>query len=456
MAHRFAIPCLLCLAMSLSAIPALAQGRSTMTAIEGIEPFVLPQVDEIAIAEADERRAVSGRVPHFAVPHEVEITPWGDFGQWELPRADLARWRLRLRSSGALSLSLAFGRYQMPPGGRMTLMSADGRYRVGPFTDLDMDEHGQLWTPPILTEDLLVEIQLPLDELDDLEIELSRVHHGYAGFGEPEPKAGDCHRHVACAEAEPWSDQVRSVALISIAGVRFCTGFLVNNTARDGRPFFLTADHCGVTPANAASVVVLWNHQQATCEEADAAPPIRYWNAFQSGARYRAVHRPSDTVLLELDDPPDPLFDVYYAGWDRSLDVPTWSTVIHHPNTDVKRISFDEDPARTTAHLGDAPLPGGNHLRIAAWEQGSTEGGSSGAPLFNQDKRVVGQLHGGYAACGESEPDWFGRFSAAWTGYGRRGLRLSDWLDPLGTGAETLDGMTASGLESDFVGGAVE
>ncbi|MEM7353685.1 MAG: trypsin-like peptidase domain-containing protein, partial [Acidobacteriota bacterium] len=316
-----------------------------------------------------------------------------------------------------------------------------GSLRVGPFTEADNDDHGELWTPPMPTDDLRIEVEVPFDALGELQIELTQVHHGYAGFGEPPPKSGECHRHVACDESELWSEQVRSVALVSIAGVRFCSGFLVNNTARDGRPFFLTANHCGVTPANAASVVVLWNHQQASCDT--SVPEPQDWNAFQSGAIYRAAHRPSDTVLLELDDPPDPQFDVYYAGWDRSLADPAWSTVIHHPNTDLKRISFDDDPARTTAHLSDARWAGGNHLRIGAWDRGSTEGGSSGAPLFNQDKRVVGQLHGGYAACGEAEPDWFGRFSAAWTGYGRPGLRLSDWLDPLNTGVEVLDGMDA-------------
>ncbi len=78
---------------------------------------------------------------------------------------------------------------------------------------------------------------------------------------------------------------------------------------------------------------------------------------------------------------------------------------------------------------------------------GSTEGGSSGAPLYNQDMRVVGLLHGGYAACGDARADWFGRFSVAWAGAGSSRTRLSDWLDPLATGAVTLDGLDGSAIE---------
>ncbi len=447
MLQRFFILVTVFVALSLPGRVVEAQGKFAIPDLEEIVRVALPSVDALGLQLADERRAANGRVPHYAVALEVRVSPWGDDGTWDQV-ADKVRWRVRLHSPEALSLNLAFGRYRMPPRGRLFLTSADGRYRVGPFSDLDNDDHGQLWTPPILTDDLVVELQIPLDELANLELELTKVHHGYAGFGEPEPKSGDCHRDVACSEADPWSEQARSVGLVSVSGTRFCTGFLVNNTAFDGRPFFLTASHCGVTAHNAASVVVLWKHQRTLCGD-DTSADDGEWAAFQTGALVRASHRPADMVLLELDDQPDPVADVFYAGWDRTLTDPKRSTVIHHPNTDVKRISFDADTARTTAHLADESRPGGDHLRIGAWDLGSTEGGSSGAPLFNHDKRVVGTLHGGYAACGAPQADWFGRFSAAWTGRGRSGFRLSDWLDPLDTGVQVLDGASQSDLAAE-------
>ena len=430
--------------------PRLASGQE---ASRELEPMVLSAVDADEILRADERRVASGRVAHYAEPIDVEIDPFGGAGTWDVLPGEIARWRLRLESPGALSLNLAFTRFRMPPGGSLELFSVDGRHRAGPWTALDNEDHGELWTPPVLADDLVLVLRLPIDEVGELELRLGAVHHGYAGFGEGEPRSGLCHRDVACSEAEPWGDPARAVALISVAGTRFCTGFLVNNTALDGRPFFITAHHCGITPRTAPSVIVMWNHQRATCD-GDADGPEIVAGSVQSGAIWRAAHPASDTLLLELDDPPAP-FGVYYAGWDRSAADPTWSTVIHHPNTDVKRISFDYDRATTTGHLGVEPRPGGDHLRIAEWELGSTEGGSSGAPLFNRDQRVVGQLHGGYAACGDPRSDWFGRFSSAWDGRGRPGTRLSDWLDPLGSEAMFLDGLDGATVETQSTDSAL-
>ena len=48
---------------------------------------------------------------------------------------------------------------------------------------------------------------------------------------------------------------------------------------------------------------------------------------------------------------------------------------------------------------------------------------------------MIGQLHGGYAACSNDLPDWYGRMSVSWD----RGL--SGFLDPVGNGAtRVLDG----------------
>lgn len=86
----------------------------------------------------------------------------------------------------------------------------------------------------------------------------------------------------------------------------------------------------------------------------------------------------------------------------------------------------------------------GTHLMVSNWDVGTTEDGSSGCPLFNGEKRIVGQLHGGDAACSNSKPDWFGRLYLSWTGGGTKSTRLSDWLDPLNTGKTALDGRNAS------------
>lgn len=418
-----------------------------------IERYEIPRVELEELRTRDEDRVKAGQPPHYAHRVEVAITPWTESG-WEVLRDGRLRWRLRLHSPEALSLNLGFGRYQMPPGGELTLHTADGLHRIGPFTDRDNEAHGQLWTPPVPGNELVLDLRLPVAGLEDLVLELTSIQHGYVGFGQSSVKSGECHVDVVCAEADPWIEEVRSVGLVSIEGVRFCSGFLLNNSAQDGRPLFATARHCGIDELNAPSVVVVWNHQRDSCEReprAKLSPAERLaherrsLSQFQTGAVLRAQVPQADSLLLELDDLPAPEFGVFYAGWDRSESAPLRTAAVHHPNTDVKRISFDHDPAFRTGHLSDRGN-GRTHLRVGGWEVGSTEGGSSGGPLFNQDHRVVGQLHGGYAACGNDGSDWFGRLAVSWTGSGLPGGRFSDWLDPLGSGLQVLDGVDGAAL----------
>ncbi len=420
----------------LAALP-LSATAAVSTAGE-VETLKLSPPDPTASLHADEQRVAAGRTAHFAEVIKAEIAPWKQ-GTWDVLDVRRARWRLRISSPGALSLSIAFRRFKLPVNGRLTIFSETAQ--AGPYFAQDREPHGELWTPPLDGEELLLELIVPIEKVEEVELLAHRVHYGYAGFGEEEPKSGACEVDVACVQSDAWIEASRAVALLSIEGVRFCTGFLINNTAMDGRPFFITAHHCGVHAANAASVTIFWNHQRSTCgKTSDLAPQT------QTGAVLRASWPKTDMTLLELDDVPDPGFDVLYAGWDRSAVEPQRTAVIHHPNTDFKRIAFDLDRATATKNLQDRRTLSGDHLRIGHWETGTTEGGSSGAPLFNQDLRVVGQLQGGYAACGIRNPDWFGRFHSSWTGGGRKGLRLSDWLDPLGSGALVLDGLLASEL----------
>ena len=162
---------------------------------------------------------------------------------------------------------------------------------------------------------------------------------------------------------------------------------------------------------------------------------------FNTGSFFRASSAPSDFTLVELDDPIDPSFNVYWSGWDRTpYSAPggpgngDWSsaTCIHHPNTDEKRITFSYTATTTTSYNNPAVPGDGTHIH-AFWEPGLgvTEPGSSGSPLFNQDMRIVGQLHGGPSSCaatGANRSDYYGRFSVSWNGGGTATTRLKDWL----------------------------
>ena len=422
----------------------LAQGARPL---DQVDVLTMPPVDNQALLDRDKGRPTFGVPLQFAEPLTVDVTP-ATHGTWEKLKDGAWLWRLRIASSGALSLNLGFTRYAMPPAGRLFLYSPDYSTIIGPFTEGDNEVHGQLWTPPVAGHEIVIEVSLPAAVASQLELRLTQVSHTYRGLG-PSPKriagiSGACNVDVACPQADGWRDEVRSVARYIVSGASLCSGALVNSTALDGTPYFLTAFHCGVNAATAPSVVTFWNFENSTCRPPDSPesgqPGDGQLTQFSTGAIFRAGYALSDFTLIELDDPINPAFNAHWAGWDNTSADATSATTIHHPNGAEKRISFENDPTTTTS-LGETFPPGdGTHIRVEDWDLGTTELGSSGAPLFNQDHRIVGQLHAGFAACGNDESDWYGRLAFSWDGGGTLATRLKDWLDPLNTGATVLDG----------------
>jgi lysyl endopeptidase len=426
----------------------LAQGAAPLASVPLLTP---PPVDTAAELASITKQRPPAAPPQFGVSLALSATPAVQ-GAWETLPDGTALWRVRVRSAGAQALSVGFARYGMPAGGKLLVYDPTYQQVHGPYTAQDNEAHGQLWTAFVPGEELVLEAQLPAGAPRDLlALELGSVVHAVLDpFGTAIEKSGSCNLDVVCPEAEPWRSQVRSVARIvyTLGGRAYlCTGALVNNTAQDGRPLFLTAAHCGITEANAPTVVTYWNFQSPACRvpgsAASAATGVGSLSQTLSGAVFRASYAPSDMTLLELDDPVPASYSPYWAGWDRSPDPPTSAVAVHHPSGDEKRISFEFDPASVTS-VNSAFSPGdGTHIRIADWDLGTTEPGSSGSPLFNQHGLVVGQLHSGSAACSgavNSGSDWYGRLHTSWTGGNAPGTRLSDFLDPLALGLTQLAG----------------
>ncbi len=424
-----------------------AQGRTpSATLFEGqllpdleIEEVSLNALDLAAVAQEDVQREQDGLPPRYAIPELVSMSPFNS-GALELVNDETLVWRLRIAAPLATSINLGFGQYHMPEGGQLMLYSSDRSLVLRPFTAADNKSHGELWTPLIPSDEIVVELTLPVELFDDnrLQLELTQIGYGYRGFGskgDGSQESGSCNIDVVCSDGDDWREEIPSVAVFSTGGSTFCTGFMVNNTANDRTPFFMTANHCGIGSGNAASLVVFWNYETSTC----GGSPNGQLNQFQTGSTHLASRSASDFTLLQLDDDPDTAWGVTFAGWDRTGADAPGAIAIHHPNTDEKAISFENAPTTTTTYLQNSVPGNGTHVRVIDWDLGTTEPGSSGSPLFDPSHRVIGQLHGGFAACGNNSSDWYGKFSVSWDAGTTPSTRLSDWLDPIGSGAMTVD-----------------
>ncbi|MCB1164190.1 trypsin-like peptidase domain-containing protein [bacterium] len=417
------------LGATLPATPAAL--NHALTSLELVDRYQAPVVDASLARLEDEEREAEGLPPRFAIPYPVDVNP-ATRGTWDtLPNGDRV-WRLRVSSPGAVSLNLGFTVYDLPETARLVITAADYSSGLEAYTAADNAALGELWTPVLLTDDIVVELTVAEKAVSRVLLTLGSINVGYRGFGQDlaaGDRSGSCNVDVVCPEGDDWRGEIPAVGVISTGGSTFCTGFMVNNTAQDGTPYFMTANHCGITAGNAASLVVYWNFESPNCGDQCCGSLAQH----QTGSFFRSSYAASDFTLVELDELPNPAWLVTYAGWDNTSADPSAAIAIHHPNTDEKSISFEYDPTSTTSYLSNT-IPGdGTHIRITDWDLGTTEPGSSGSPLFNPAHRVVGQLHGGYASCTSQTSDWYGRFSVSWT-HG-----LSAYLDPIGSGATVLD-----------------
>jgi len=372
----------------------------------------------------------------IAEPHAVAITPF-THGTWEvLPGGDRL-WRLRVSCPGATDINLGFTRFRLPRGATLHLTSETTDYYQGPYTWRDNREHGQFWTPVVPGDLAVLEVYIPADAPFEPELWLTQINRGYRDMFKmaATPKQQSCNNDVICPEGDPWRDQIRSVARYTISGLFLCTGNLIMDVPQSFRPFFLTANHCGISAANDASVVVYWNFESPACGLLGGGSLAQN----QSGVIFRASKTDVDFALVELEEAPDPAFDVFYSGWDRSGVVAAASVCIHHPNGDEKAISFNDNPITTVNSCIGFGV--NTHWRVDDWEDGTTEPGSSGSGLWDAgSKRLLGFLSGGTASCFFQGPDCFGKFSVAWDAGTSASSRLHDWLDPQGTGAASVAG----------------
>src|SRR5690606_27574809 len=138
-------------------------------------------------------------------------------------------------------------------------------------------------------------------------------------------------------------------------------------------------------------------------------------------------------------------WDVAFAGWDNSDNDPLFEVGIHHPNGDIMKICRDDSGADKVDANGTQVwlIGGGTHGTGNGWEIGTTESGSSGSPLFDQNGRIIGQLYAGQSACDGLENnqdfDIYGRFAISWNSGNNPSARLKDWLDPANTGNTTME-----------------
>jgi hypothetical protein len=420
---------------------------SFQRALKGnIQSISMGYVDVEALLAEDSVQEEMGMPYRFGYPFSVGYN-LENSGTWEILPDGGRLWRLKISSPGAYSINLIYDAFRLPDGAELFIYNEDRSMVLGAFTSQNNKPWSEFATGLVKGDVCILEYYEPADVEFPGVISISSVVHGYKnlfsykevdealGFG----SSGSCNNNVNCPEGLPWQDDKRAIAMIlTSGGSRICSGSLVNNVRQDLTPYFLTANHC---LGGETTWIFMFNYESPTCANIDGPT----WMTV-SGSTLKATYTYSDFALLQLSSAPPDSYEVFYAGWSAVDTAASNATCIHHPRGDIKKISFEYDPLTSTSYLG-GPGTGDSHWRVEDWDDGTTEPGSSGSPLFDPDHHIVGQLHGGYASCTSQTPDWFGKFSKSWDYGSTPSTRLKDWLDPDNTGTLILDGIDGAGVK---------
>ncbi|MDR1529626.1 MAG: hypothetical protein LBS40_04420 [Burkholderiales bacterium] len=265
------------------------------------------------------------------------------------------------------------------------------------------------WTPMTSGETQIIEIFIPVgNKLENIDLSVDTVSHIFVSMLEnfdaskiiyDYGDSGSCNINVVCKDSlgNAYKDAVKAVArmyFIEGSSPYTCTGTLLNNTNKNGTPYFWTAAHCISGSGVANTLETVWFEESSTCANRTTAPNRV---ALSGGADLLYANTAYDTTLLRLKRTPPG--GAVFADWNNAAFSTGNIVAIHHPNWDIKKVSLGRGEGTTCAAVygfGGSNV-NASTLALVSWQEGTTEGGSSGSGLFPLSSSGTYQLRGGLA-----------------------------------------------------------
>lgn len=433
---------------------------------EKIPTITLNSPNTSILLQEDLKRDKAGMLYRVGVANSVKLNSVSN-GTWTiLPNRD-RKWQLAISNPGAQSLSFIFKTFVLEGDSKFWVENAKGEKVSSILTNEDMLEDFQQ-NIAMCKGDFLILNLLEEAYSTPSSIELDRVFYNYRSTVKSIEKINEsasCQINVNCSEGDNYQDEKKGVARVYVIegnSAGFCSGSVVNNLAKDCKPLFLTALHCGVSTS--AGDMNLWqfyfNYEATTCSNPGSEGTLA--NNYVTGcfrladANDNGGSTGSDFLLVQLGSAQNEAstitkikgvkFQVFWNGWDANNLTSASGVGIHHPSGDIKKISTYTSSLTSETYGGNV---NNTHWSLS-WSNtinghGVTEGGSSGSPLFNYNNgnsRIVGTLTGGSSYCDyPTDIDLYGKMSFHWTSNGSQASRkIATYLDPLNSGIKVLDG----------------
>ena len=393
-----------------------------------VDLITLPNFEVVSNSE-DSRR--------FKYGHKFDVN-LGIYnsGTWKTSNEGTDVWRLAIESLNAYALKVQFNEIFLPENSELFIYNESRDMIYGPYSSDNI--YTDSFSAPLIKGDkIIIEYIQPSSVNEEVQLNINSIIHDYTDIFNfyNEYRNRDCGENVVCDTAEDFRDQSNSV-IYMVINQYTCSAALINNVNNDNTPYVLTAWHCIVGETNLGDhndFVYYFNHESPTCEGSTGS--FEYSVSGSTLLATRNENVGSDFALLVMDESPPEEWNPFYAGWSNDESAPLISVGIHHPEDYPRKINYDDDYAYSCAwNTSDT------HWCLS-WDDGGTASGSSGSPLFNSDKQIIGANTGSDGPDCSAGPDLYGKFSLSWDGGNNSTRRLKDWLDPDDTGVIAVDGI---------------
>ncbi len=420
------------------------------------QPVEIPAPDMLSIQQEDDEDDRLEKSYRVGIEIPISISTVNS-GQWDYLPGGGRVWRLTITCKGAQAVGLNYNELRLPAGTDIFAYTPDHKYVIGAFTSTEVPYYQKFTTRPLSGDAIVLEYYEPAWVKEQAIIDISGLVYIYRGFETQSIEniksvsSGSCEVNVNCEEGKNWQNQKKGVVkiLTKVGGKYFyCSGTLMNNTAQDFSGLLLTAAHCskdfsgGVASDSDYSLWIFYfNYEYSGCT-ASATTISSIVGAQKLAISETPSDVGSDFLLLRATNNIPAQYNVFYCGWDAGNGNSSSGVCIHHPDGDVKKIST------YTSYLGSGTwgsTPNTHwlvHFSQTANGWGVTEGGSSGAPLFDDEGLVIGTLTGGQSSCTNLDgEDMFGKVFYSWTSNGTNpDKQLKPWFDSLNTGITKMPG----------------